>query len=124
MKKFIFAFAMLSSFTLYAAQSPRFHHQTSITSTKSDGKPTEYLARIKIDKIVDDKSPPVEYSAPQLLCLQGQEAVVVQKADGDSYIVKCLVYKSENKMRARTAIIILENDENPFTSIEEFEITE
>lgn len=122
MRKIIFAFAILAISSLQASQAPSFQHKTSITWTKSEGKPTEYLAKFKIDKIEADKAAPVEYSAPEVVCLEGQEAVVSNKSENGSYMVKVLIYKSDKKTKAKTVILIFENNENVFTSIEDFDL--
>lgn len=120
MKKCLWALLFLSMGSLYAEKAPRFVHTVAIS--KSEEKSSEYLAKFKIDRIADETAGPVAFTAPELLCVEGQEAIFAKKIDGNGYIIKVLIYKAGQKTKAKTVVVILENDENVFTSSEDFDV--
>jgi hypothetical protein len=110
MKKYIFSLATLALFSLEAAQ---FQYKTSITPSSTDTEQPQYLVQFEIDQIISENSGPVEFTKPQVLCLLGTEGEVNKYVDGKGgYTVKALVYKADEKIKAKTSIVVLDENKN------------
>ena len=120
MKKAIFSLATLALFSLEAAQ---FQHKTSITPSTTDTEQPQYLVQFEIDQI-SENSEPVEFTKPQVLCLLGTEGEVNKSVEGKGgYTVKALVYKADDKIKAKTSIVVVdENNNEVYKSDEETEV--
>jgi hypothetical protein len=109
MKKYIFSLATLALFSLEAAQ---FQYKTSITPSPTDTEQPHYLVQFEIDQI-SENTDPVEFTKPQVLCLLGQEGEVNKYVDGQGgYTVKALVYKADEKIKAKTSIVVIDENKN------------
>jgi hypothetical protein len=120
MKKYIFSLATLALFSLEAAQ---FQYKTSITPSTTDTEQPQYLVQFEIDQI-SENSDPVEFTKPQVLCLLGTEGEVSKYVDGKGgYTVKALVYKADEKIKAKTSVVVLDENKNEvYKSDEEREL--
>ncbi len=117
MKKYIFSLATLALFSLEAAQ---FQHKTTITLSNTDAEQTEYLAQFEIDQIIDENTAPVEFTKPQVLCVLGTEGVFSKEVEGKGgYTVKALVYKADEKIKAKTSIVVQDENQNEVYKAEE-----
>ena len=120
MKKYIFSLATLALFSLEA----QFQHRiTSITPSLTDTQQPQYLVQFEIDQI-SENTDPVEFTKPQVLCLLGQEGEVNKYVEGKGgYTVKALVYKTDEKIKAKTSIVIIDENKNEiYKSDEETEV--
>ena len=119
MKKYIFSLATLALFSLEA----QFQHKTSITPSLTDSGQPQYLVQFEIDQI-SENSDPVEFTKPQVLCPLGQEREVNKYVEGKGgYTVKALVYQADEKIKAKTSIVVLdENNNEVYKSDEETEV--
>ncbi|HEY5235950.1 MAG TPA: hypothetical protein VIJ14_07220 [Rhabdochlamydiaceae bacterium] len=120
MKKYIFSLATLALFSLEAAQ---FQYKTSITLSSTDTEQPQYLVQFEIDQISENNDP-VEFTKPQVLCLLGTEGEVNKYVDGKGgYTVKALVYKADEKIKAKTSVVVLDENKNEvYKSDEEREL--
>lgn len=118
MKKYIFSLATLALFSLEA----QFQHKTSIILTTDTEQPA-YLVQFEIDQISEDTDP-VVFTKPQILCLLGTEGEVSKYVEGNGgYTVKALVYIADEKVKAKTSIVVLdENNNEVYKSEEEREL--
>jgi hypothetical protein len=116
MKKYILPLATLALFSLEA----HFQHKTSITPTDEQ---LEFLVQFEIDQI-SENSDPVEFTKPQVLCQLGTEGEVSKYAEGQGgYTVKALIYQADEKIKAKTSIVVLdENNNEVYKSEEETEV--
>jgi hypothetical protein len=119
MKKYIFSLATLALFSLEA----QFQHKTSITLSPTDTEQSEYLVQFEIDQICENTDP-IEFTKPQILCLLGTEGEVNKYVEGKGgYTVKALVYQADEKIKAKTSIVILDENKNEvYKSDEEREL--
>jgi hypothetical protein len=107
MKKYIFSLATLALFSLEA----QFQHKTTITAT-TDTEQSQYLVQFEIDQI-SENSDPIEFTKPQVLCLLGQEGEVNKYVEGKGgYTVKALFYKSDEKIKAKISVVVLDENKN------------
>ncbi len=117
MNKYIFSLATLALFSLEAAQ---YQHKTTITVSNTPTEQPEYLAQFEIDQIIDENTAPVEFTKPQVLCQLGTESVVTKEVTGQGgYTVKALVYRVEEKIKAKTSIVVLDENSNEVYKVEE-----
>jgi hypothetical protein len=117
MKKYLFILATLALFGLEAAQ---FQHKTSITLFNTDAEQPQYLAQFEIDQIIDENNAPIELTKPQFLCLLGTEGAVSREVEGKGgYTVKALVYKADEKIKAKTLIVVQDENNNEVYKVEE-----
>lgn len=115
MKKYILPLATLALFSLEA----QFQHKTAITPNADT---EQYLVQFEIDQIISEDTDPVEFAKPQILCQLGTEGEVHFEGNG-SYTVKALVYKADEKIKAKTSIVVLdENNNEIYKSDEEREL--
>ena len=108
MKKYIFSLATLALFSLEA----HFQHKTSITPFLTDTEGPQYLVQFEIDQMSED-SDPVELTKPKILCLLGEEGEVNKYVEGSGgYTVKALIYQADEKLKAKTSIVVLDENNN------------
>ena len=113
MKKYIFSLATLALFSLEA----QFQHKTSITP--SDTEESQYLVQFEIDQI-SENTDPTPFTKPQILCLLGTEGEVNKYVEGKGgYTVKALVYTADEKIKAKTSIVVLDENQNEVYKSEE-----
>jgi hypothetical protein len=119
MKKYILPLATLALFSLEA----QFEHKTSITPSLTDTEQPQYLVQFEINQI-SEGTDPVEVTKPQVLCLLGTEGEVSKYVDGKGgYTVKALVYTTDEKIKAKTSIVVLDENRNEvYKSDEEREL--
>jgi hypothetical protein len=122
MKKCVFALCAVFLFSFEAAVPAKFQHNALVTLIKNDAKQAEYLVRFKIDKVGDEGTGLIEFTAPQVFCVEGQESVVSKFIKENGYTVKALVYKQDEKTRAKTSVEVQENNEVVYTANDDFEI--
>jgi hypothetical protein len=119
MKTYILSLATLALFSLEA----QFQHKTSITPYANDTEQQQYLVQFEIDQTSED-SDPVEFTKPKILCLLGEEGEVNKSVEGKGgYTVKALIYQADEKIKAKTSIVVLdENNNEVYKSEEETEV--
>lgn len=89
---------------------PLFFHRMEISTLKNSTERPEYLVHFKIDKIGNDPSETIAFTAPVLHCIEGKESVFSKHINRDGYMVKALIYKENNVMKVKTSLIVHEND--------------
>ncbi len=119
MKKYAFALAIFAFFHLEAAQ---FQHKVLITLTESPAAQPKYLAQFNIDKIMGENTAPDTISSPKLVCIEGHESVFEVGEAGDGVTIKALVYKQGDQTKAKTSIIVQEDNETVYAVNEEFDV--
>ena len=116
MKKSVFALAVLA-FLHLGAQESAYQHKVSMVLTSSE--PPEYLAQFHVYKIMDGN---IDYSSvvtPKLVCSVGQEAEIT----GEGYTIKAIVYKEGAQTKAKTSIVVQENNQIVYENSQDCDIS-
>ncbi len=116
MKKYLFSLICLATFGLEAAQ---YSHTVTFTPQTTETGNTVYLAKIQIDKKVDENAEAVTIAAPELVCVESEATEVVVGNETDCYAVKVLVSKNEEQLKAKTEILVKEGNVDVLVSEEE-----
>ncbi|MGD0665807.1 MAG: hypothetical protein ABSA17_08820 [Rhabdochlamydiaceae bacterium] len=95
---------------------PGFQYDVSVSPLENRD---EFLVRFKIDKVLEDRGL-AEFTAPQLLCKKGEEAVVTKSVDGNGYTVKGLVEEKNGQILAHITVVIREKNEVVYSASEDF----
>ncbi len=110
MVKHLIIIACMFASMLEALPQADFLHTVLVSSVQNNAETQEYLVRFKIDKIVEDTSEAMEFTAPVLYCVEGQESIVSKSINGNGYTVKALVYQQDSVTRVKTSLIVHEGD--------------
>ncbi|HUD00824.1 MAG TPA: hypothetical protein VMR37_00690 [Rhabdochlamydiaceae bacterium] len=121
MNRYLFSIICLATFGLQAAD---FSHKITITSKTSESGQVEYLAKILVEKKLDEQSALFTIASPELVCVEGETSKleIVSEDKADELIVTVLVSKENDKSKAKATVHLKDANKVVISSEEEIEI--